>query len=113
MSKHYHLLVSPGDAAWWGWLDYADFLIYAATVETSREAGSCLARHLHSMPNLRVVHFIGHSLDSRVALETIDRLRQDGGPAVGKVCLMAAAVPLEKVKTGGSLAAAIGHCAEV
>ena len=103
----------PGDAEWSGWLDYADFLIYPAAVATSKEAGSRLARYLHSMPNLRVVHFIGHSLGCRVALETIDHLRQDGGPAVGKVCLMAAAVPLEKVKSGGSLAGAIEHCAEV
>lgn len=103
----------PGDAAWWGWLDYADFLVYPAAVGTSKEAGACLARHLRSSPNLRLVHFIGHSLGCRVALETIDSLRQNGGPAVGKVCLMAAAVPLEKVKTGGSLAAAVEHCAEV
>ena len=103
----------PGDAGWWGWLDYTDFLVYPTAVGTAKEAGSRLARHLRSMPNLRLVHFIGHSLGCRVALETIDHLRQDGGPAVGKVCLMAAAVPLDKVKTGGSLAAAVEHCAEV
>lgn len=103
----------PGDAAWWGWLDYADFLVYPAAVGTSKDAAPRLARHLNAIPTLRVVHFIGHSLGCRVVLETIDQLRQNGGPAVGKVCLMAAAVPLEKVKTGGSLAAAVEHCAEV
>ncbi|MBI4525521.1 MAG: alpha/beta hydrolase [Deltaproteobacteria bacterium] len=103
----------PGDAAWWGWLDYADFLVYPAAVGTAHEAGEPLARHLKSMPNLRVVHFIGHSLGCRVVLEAIEQIRQDGGPVVGKVCLMAAAVPLEMVKTGGVLAGAIEHCAEV
>ena len=65
------------------------------------------------MPNLRTVHFVAHSLGCRVALETIEFLRQNGGPVVGKVCLMAAAVPLFKVQTGGELVEAMEHAGEV
>ncbi len=103
----------PGDAAWWGFLDLFDFLVYPKAVGTSRDAAPLLARHLRSMPNLRAVHFVGHSLGCRVILETIDDIRQNGGPVVGKVCLMAAAVPLFKVQSGGRLADAIEHAEEV
>jgi hypothetical protein len=103
----------PGDAAWWGLFDLADFFVYPAAVGTAKEAGPRLARHLRLMPNLRTVNFVGHSLGCRVALEAIEYLRQNGGPTVGKVCLMAAAVPLFKVKSGGDLAGAIEHAAEV
>lgn len=102
----------PGDAAW-GLFDFLDFFVYPSAVGTANEAGPRLARHLRSMPNLRTVHFIGHSLGCRVTLEAIEILRQNGGPTVGKVCLMAAAVPLFKVKSGGDLASAIEHAAEV
>jgi pimeloyl-ACP methyl ester carboxylesterase len=102
----------PGDADW-GWLDFTDFLVYPSSVATAKEAGPHLAEHLRTMPNLRIVHFVGHSLGCRVALEAIEKLRQDGGPIVGKVCLMAAAVPLMKVKSGGELADAIEHAQQV
>ncbi len=102
----------PGDATW-GLFDFLDFFVYPSAVGTAKEAGPRLARHLQSMPNLRLVHFIGHSLGCRVALEAIEYIRQNGGPIVGKVCLMAAAVPLFKVKSGGDLASAIEHASEV
>ncbi len=102
----------PGDAAW-GLFDFLDFLVYPSAVGTAKEAGPRLARHLQSMPCLRIAHFIGHSLGCRVALEAIEWIRQNGGPMIGKVCLMAAAVPLFKVKSGGELSNAIEHAAEV
>lgn len=102
----------PGDAAW-GLFDLLDFLVYPTAVGTAKSAARPLADHLRSMPNLRIVHFVAHSLGCRLALETIDNLRQEGGPTVGRVCLMAAAVPVFKVRPGGSLAQAMEHAGAV
>ena len=102
----------PGDAAW-GLFDLLDFLAYPAAVGTAQNAAPRLAQHLRTMPSLRTVHFIGHSLGGRLVLETIDDLRRNGGPMVGKVCLMAAAVPVFKVVSGGALAEAMNHAGEV
>jgi len=103
----------PGDAGWWGLFDRGDFLVYPAAVSTARDAAPRLARHLRSMPTLRTVHFIAHSLGCRIVLETIDDLRQHGGPTVGKVCLMAAAVPVFEVQSGGNLSAAMEYAKEM
>ena len=102
----------PGDAAW-GLFDVVDFLVYPAAVGTAREAAPRLARHLRSMPNLLTVHFVGHSLGCRLVLETIADLAQNGGPHVGKVCLMAAAVPIFKVQEHGPLANAMRYAERV
>jgi len=85
-------LMWPGDADWWGLGDQADFLVYPAAVGTAKAAGKPLGEHLLEMPNLEIVHFIGHSLGCRLVLETIDLLRKRNR-RVGRVCLMAAAVP--------------------
>jgi len=103
----------PGDAAGRGVFDVADAAIYPGAVGTAKDAAPRLARHLRSMPNLRTVHFVGHSLGCRLILETVDDLRRNGGPAVGKLCLMAAAVPVFMVKPGGDLAAAMEYAQEV
>lgn len=102
----------PGDAAW-GLFDLVDFLVYPAAVGTAREAAPRLARHLRSMPNLLTVHFVGHSLGCRLVLETIADLARNGGPHVGKVCLMAAAVPIFKVQEDGPLADAMTYAEQV
>lgn len=102
----------PGDAAW-GLFDLMDFLVYPGAVGTAKEAAPRLAQHLRAMPTLRIVHFLAHSLGCRIALETIDNLRRKGGPTVGKVCLMAAAVPVFMVQSGGRLAKAMEHAGEV
>lgn len=91
----------PGDSAWAGPLDWLDFAFYPFAVGVAKNAGPQLADLLHRLPNLERVHFIAHSLGCRVALETIARLRADGYPAMGRVCLMAAAVPCEMVESGG------------
>lgn len=96
----------PGDAAW-GVADLVDFLVYPAAVTTAKEAAPKLADHLRGMPNLLKVHFIGHSLGCRLILEVIDRLRAHGAPVIGRVCLMAAAVPVFKVERGDDLADAM------
>lgn len=88
----------PGDAAW-GVADLVDFLVYPVAVGTARDAGPILAAHLSQLPNLEIVHFIGHSLGCRVVLEAIRSLGVR--PQVGKVCLMAAAVPVFKVVDRG------------
>lgn len=102
----------PGDAAW-GIADIVDFLVYPVAVGTARDAAPILADHLRNMPNLLLVHFIGHSLGCRVTLEAIEDLRRNGGPPVGKVCLMAAAVPIFMVERGGNLADAISYAENV
>lgn len=103
----------PGDAAW-GVVDITDFLIYPSAVGTAQPAGVRLAQHLAGMPTLREVHFIGHSLGCRVILEAINHLRSlPRKPAVGKAVLMAAAVPVFKLKPGGSLHRAFNHAGEM
>jgi pimeloyl-ACP methyl ester carboxylesterase len=100
----------PGDAAW-GTADLVDFLIYPFAVGTAREAGPVLANFLERMPNLEIVHFIGHSLGCRVVLETI--LALAARPQVGKVCLMAAAIPIFQVEWGGRLEMAMVRAQQV
>ena len=53
------------------------------------------------MPSLERVDFIGHSLGCRVALETLLLLRTRSLPIVGRVVLMAAAVPSEMLESAG------------
>jgi pimeloyl-ACP methyl ester carboxylesterase len=91
----------PGDADWWWFFDKVDFLIYPSAVHTAVKAGEQLANLLFQMPNLERVDFIGHSLGCRVALETLSRLRARAVPLVGRVSLMAAAVPSEMLEPGG------------
>lgn len=112
LERHLADLFWPGDADW-GFFDRLDFLVYPVAVGTAREAAPLLAAHLRASPTLRCVHFAAHSLGCRVALETIDDLRRGGGPAVGRVCLMAAAVPLFMVRPGGRLAAAMEYAKAV
>ncbi len=91
----------PGDADWPGPTDWLDFVLYPFAVGVAVDAGTRLADLLQRLPNLERVHFIAHSLGCRVALETIAELRRRGYPAIGRVCLMAAAVPCEFVEPGG------------
>lgn len=91
----------PGDADWWSFFDKADFLIYPAAVHTAVRAATDLADALWRMPNLETVDFIGHSLGSRVVLETLLLLRTRAIPRVRRLVLMAAAVPLEMLEPGG------------
>lgn len=100
----------PGDAAW-GVADCTDFLVYPCAVGTAKQAGPVLAALLARMPNLELVHFIGHSLGCRVVLETIRAMGPR--PLVGKVCLMAAAVPVFQVEWGGALEPAMVRARQV
>jgi hypothetical protein len=93
----------PGDTRWWGPLDYLDFFFYPAAVRVARdEIHQALARAIRSVPGLLTLDVVAHSLGCRVALETLAFLRfEGGGPAVRRVCLMAAAVPCEFLEGGG------------
>jgi hypothetical protein len=91
----------PGDAKWPGPIDWVDFLFYPAAVGVAREAAPLLAELLWSLPNLEAVDFIAHSLGCRVALETLQLINARGYPRVNRVCLMAAAVPVEMVERDG------------
>lgn len=96
-----------GDTFWagdadWGWFDFADFGVYSRAIGHAHQAANELVALLERMPNLIEVEFIGHSLGCRVVLETVHHLVMAGhGPRIRRVCLMAAAVPMEKLEPGG------------
>jgi pimeloyl-ACP methyl ester carboxylesterase len=90
----------PGDAQW-GFFDKLDFLIYPTAVHTAVAAGKDLDSLLAKLPNLERVDFIAHSLGARVVLETLLLLRKRALPKVGRVVLMAPAVPSEMLEPGG------------
>jgi pimeloyl-ACP methyl ester carboxylesterase len=90
----------PGDADW-GWFDFAEPLIYGKSVSKAKDSAAVLARQILALPNLETVSFLGHSLGCRVVLETVERLLDAGRPAIGRICLMAPAVPVEMVSAGG------------
>ncbi len=91
----------PGDADWWSFFDKVDFLIYPSAVHTAVKAAQELVKLLWRLPNLERVDFIGHSLGSRVTLETLLLLRTRTLPRIGRVVLMAAAVPSEMLEYRG------------
>lgn len=93
----------PGDARWAGPVDWLDFLVYPAAVHTAVEAGPALAQLLRALQaqGLLRVSLVGHSLGCRVVLETVRDLLDHGGPALGRIALMAAAVPVEMVSAQG------------
>jgi pimeloyl-ACP methyl ester carboxylesterase len=99
--RHFGDAYWPGDADWWSFFDKVDFLIYPASVHTAVNAAKELAALLWQMPNLRRVDFIGHSLGCRVTLETLLLLRTRTLPMIGRVVLMAAAVPSEMLERDG------------
>jgi hypothetical protein len=90
----------PGDADWPGPLDWLDAMVYPVAVLTARHCGAVLAAAIQRLPNVERVDFIAHSLGCRVVLEAAEILRTTG-PAIGRICLMAAAVPAEMVEPGG------------
>ncbi len=91
----------PGDADW-SWFDFVDFGVYSTAVGQAHATATELTALILGMPSLLEVDFIGHSLGCRVILETLHHLHQSRrGPAVRRVCLMAAAVPMEKLEPGG------------
>jgi pimeloyl-ACP methyl ester carboxylesterase len=104
----------PGDADW-GLFDFAVFLVYPQAVGVARdEVAVPLADYLRTRSDVQVVHFVGHSLGCRVVLETLaDLSSHAGGPRVGKVCLMAAAVPVAMLCPGGRLEQALAVPREV
>ncbi len=93
----------PGDANWAGVVDKLDFLFYANAVSVAKNVAPKIADYLRSRRELLRVHLLAHSLGCRVALEVISDIERHGGPTIGKVCLMAAAVPTFKLCPGGAL----------
>ncbi len=91
----------PGDANYWWFLDLADFLVYPLAVKRAPEAAREIVRLLRLLPNLQRVDFVAHSLGCRVVLETLALLRDNPVPRVERVCLMAAAVPVEMLVPRG------------
>ncbi len=98
----------PGDARWPGAIDKLDFFYYSSAVGAAKDVAPKIADYLRTRRDVLFVHFLGHSLGCRVALETIaDLVANGGGPKIGRVCLMAAAVPTFKVMPDGALFAAV------
>jgi pimeloyl-ACP methyl ester carboxylesterase len=95
----------PGDADLPGPLDFLDFLVYPFAIPKGMATSRLLADYLMARPDAETVHFVGHSMGCRVILETIQHMLAAGprGKKVGRVCLMAAAVPTFKVCPGGEL----------
>lgn len=93
----------PGDAKWTGAVDKLDFLFYANAVSVAQDVAPKIADYLRSRGDVLKVHLLAHSLGCRVALEVVSDIQRHGGPPVGKVCLMAAAVPTFKLCPGGAL----------
>ncbi len=95
----------PGDAKAPGILDTADALCYPGAVVAARdEVVPRLAAHLRqAAAGVSRLHLVGHSVGARIALELIEQLQRDGGPAIGRVVLMAAAVPTFMLQPGGRL----------
>ncbi|MCA2998819.1 MAG: alpha/beta hydrolase [Rhodocyclaceae bacterium] len=102
----------PGDVDWQE-LDRLDFLCYPKSLNVAKVAAQRLAAFIEQQPSLLTVNFIAHSMGCRLTLETIDLLRHESNVKVGRVCLMAAAVPQFKVRVGGALALAISHAERV
>lgn len=96
----------PGDADW-GWFDFAQPLVYGKAVHKAVDSAQALAKQIMSLPNLETVSFLGHSLGCRVVLETISILLEHGRPAIGRICLMAPAVPVEMVSASGRFEAVL------
>lgn len=106
-------IVAPGlealliDTYWPGDWGLISSILYAVDLSTAKKAAPLIAAHLGSMPNVRIVHFLAHSMGCRLVLEALDILRNTPTLTVGKVSLMAAAVPATMVAPGGQLADAI------
>ncbi len=92
----------PGDAEWYSAADKVDFLVYPSVLDNAYDAGNLLASFLVKLGTVSTVNFIGHSLGCRVVFETMleiqNRNRVD---MIGKVVLMAAAVPQFMLERGG------------
>lgn len=95
----------PGDAD----LGPISFLSYPFEIEPAKESAERLAEYVRTLVGpggtATELHFIGHSLGSRVVLEALDRLAEVPPPAghVAGACLMAAAVPVAMVEERGPL----------
>jgi hypothetical protein len=96
-----------GDTFWagdadWGWFDFADFGVYSRAIGHAHQAANELVALFKRMPHLLEIDFIAHSLGCRVAIEAIHHLVAAGeGGRIRRVCLMAAAIPMEKLEPGG------------
>ena len=94
----------PGDAEWVQPLDCVDFMVYPKAVGTARNAGKKLADYLIGLDIPTIINFIGHSLGCRVILETVREFKKrNREELVGKICLMAAAVPVFMLNDGERL----------
>ena len=110
----------PGDTDWPGYREghrlrnaltgTLSVLSYALKVSVAREAGEHLKNYFTDLARLGPVDvsLICHSLGNRVGLEFIAACYRDrnSNVRVSRACLMAAAVPVEKVIDGGALHAA-------
>ncbi|MBI4840263.1 MAG: alpha/beta hydrolase [candidate division NC10 bacterium] len=99
----------PGDSAW----GFLSALSYPWEIGDARQSASRLARFFAGVfgpeGGPTELNFVGHSLGCRLLLETLALVASGavgGWPEVRRLCLMAAAVPVELVEATGRLEAA-------
>ncbi|MBI2002191.1 MAG: alpha/beta hydrolase [candidate division NC10 bacterium] len=99
----------PGDSAW----GFLSALSYPWEIGDARQSASRLARFFAGVfgpeGGPTELNFVGHSLGCRLLLEALALVASGavgGWPEVRRLCLMAAAVPVELVEATGRLEAA-------
>lgn len=105
----------PGD----GRIQLGDYnfknpLSYAKQVPRSQECGTKFAEYLRQLqlpqgPPTRRIILVGHSLGCRLLLEALQILATSPTDVTFQVFLMAAAVPVEMVESGGRLSLAVSY----
>lgn len=102
----------PGDAEW-GKADLFDFAAYPQMLQQALDSAKSLAEYLGQRGEFKKIHFVGHSLGCRVVLECIREMLPTGQGRIGRVVLMAPAVPTAMVERGAELAAAVERAESV
>ena len=100
----------PGDADLWVF----SFLSYPTEIRDAQDSARILAEFLGTIPGLRQISLIGHSMGCRLVLEMLSFHAQRQVPNFPEVCfvlLAAAAVPVALVERGGNLRDGIAHSA--
>lgn len=94
----------PGDVSLPGVLDLLDALAFGQAVQPALFTAGELADHLCARSELQLLHCVGHSLGCRLILQMLAQLAaRKPHFKVGKVLLMAAAVPVGELAPGRPL----------
>ncbi len=104
---HVYRMYWPGDSRWMKPFYYASYPLDIGVAKKSADPIEAYLRNLAPPPNGVIeIFLIAHSLGNRVMLELLDRFTGGNKPSKLQfrgVVLMAAAVPVAKVRWGGPL----------